>query len=184
MEERFMSHLLMKKAIDRFLKEDLESARMMFEMALLEEPFNLTAKLGIVCIDAVQDGFSEALNIFKLAMFATEEEKEKIYSSLIEGSLEEVSSYDEWYVDSEFLALSYIKAGEVDMAKAELESAVYLDPQSAEKHYLLGEIYEKLGNIERAMNHYEKSLSINPLQKKIRDKFLNLIRKDEKRRNS
>lgn len=179
-----MSHLLMKKAIDRFFKEDLESARMMFEMALLEEPFNLTAKLGIVCIDAVQDGFSGALDIFKLAMFATEEEKEKIYGSLIEGSLEEVSSYAEWYVDSESLARAYIKAGEMDMAKAELEAAIYLDPQSAEKHYMLGEIYEKLRNVERAIDHYEKSLSINPLQKKIRDKFLKLIQKDERKRNS
>lgn len=180
-----MKRPMMEKAIDKFLKQDLENAKIMFEMALLKEPFNITAKLGIVCIDAMQDGFSEALEVFKLAMFATEEEKEKIYGTLIEGALEERSADVEWYMDNEFLARAYIETGEADVARAELEAAIHLDPRSAENHYLLGEMYEKLGDIERAINHYERSLSINPLQNEISKRILNLVqKKNGKKRDS
>ncbi|MEA1995193.1 MAG: tetratricopeptide repeat protein [Campylobacterota bacterium] len=180
-----MKRPMMEKAIDKFLKQDLENAKTMFEMALLEEPFNVTAKLGIVCIDAMQDGFSEALEVFKLAMFATEEEKEKIYGSLVEGAWEERNIDAEWYMDSEFLAQAYIETGDADVARAELEAAIYLDPRSAENHHLLGKTYEKLGDIERAINHYEQSLSINPLQREVSKRILKLVqKKNGKKRDS
>ena len=164
-----MGRPMIEKAIDRFFKQDLNSAKMMFEMVLLEDPSNITAKLGVVCIDALQDGFIEALEIFKLALFATEEEKKKVYASFVEETSEEGNIDVEWYIDNESLAQAYIETGE----------------KSAENHYLLGKIYEKLGDIEQAINHYEQSLFLNPLQNGVSRKILALAqKKNERKRDS
>jgi len=55
-----------------------------------------------------------------------------------------------------------IKAKDYESALVHLSKALEKDPNSADTHNLLGYSYRKLGNTDKAFEHYRMALRINP----------------------
>ncbi|MBD3424897.1 MAG: tetratricopeptide repeat protein [Candidatus Latescibacteria bacterium] len=54
------------------------------------------------------------------------------------------------------------KSGELELAAEVMEKVAEMEPEYADVHLMIGEMHEKLGNLERAEYFTKKSLSINP----------------------
>ena len=55
---------------------------------------------------------------------------------------------------------AYFKVGELDKAAKKLESVIRINPNHAQSHYLLGLVYQKRGEQEKAKEHFEKFMYI------------------------
>lgn len=55
---------------------------------------------------------------------------------------------------------AYFKVGELDKAAKKLESVIRINPNHAQSHYLLGLVYQKRGEQEKAREHFEKFMYI------------------------
>lgn len=55
---------------------------------------------------------------------------------------------------------AYFKVGELDKAAKKLESVIRINPNHAQSHYLLGLVYQKRGEQEKAREHFEKFMDI------------------------
>ena len=55
---------------------------------------------------------------------------------------------------------AYFKVGELDKAAKKLESVIRINPNHAQSHYLLGLVYQKRGEQEKAKEHFEKFMDI------------------------
>ncbi len=60
------------------------------------------------------------------------------------------------------LGLIGLWRGRLDEAANNLNAAVSLQPEMAETHYFLGTIYAKQNEIDRAVQAYQQSISLNP----------------------
>jgi tetratricopeptide (TPR) repeat protein/TolB-like protein len=58
------------------------------------------------------------------------------------------------------LGEAYFKVGELDKAAKKLESVIRINPNHAQSHYLLGLVYQKRGEQEKAKEHFEKFMYI------------------------
>jgi len=55
---------------------------------------------------------------------------------------------------------AYFKVGELDKAAKKLESVIRINPNHAQSHYLLGLVYQKRGEQEKAKEHFQKFINI------------------------
>jgi len=179
---------LIGEGIENFINGRFDAAKSYFTVILTKDVNNKMAKFGMICMDAVEDGFYYAEDLFKLFIFETDEKQDLIMESFLEyNSGNSKSEMAEYMValmpqeeDDNFFANAYLDAGEVSLAKAELEIALNYNPNSVNNQLLLGRIYEKLGDFDKAIDRVAKAAAIKPFDKKIYSKLINLvIKKDE-----
>jgi len=60
------------------------------------------------------------------------------------------------------LGQGYIRRGDNKIALEKLQYALQLDPQSADAHTLIAILYERIGQPEKAAEHYQASVSLKP----------------------
>jgi len=60
------------------------------------------------------------------------------------------------------LGIGYLRQGDWQSARVKLERAAEQDPDNVVAHRALGLVYEKLGDIEGAERHYQRSVSLAP----------------------
>lgn len=65
-----------------------------------------------------------------------------------------------------FRALYYVELGMPEKAIADLDSVLKLDKADNESYRLKGTQYEKLGNLEKALEAYSKAIELNPFYSK------------------
>jgi type IV pilus assembly protein PilF len=78
------------------------------------------------------------------------------------GSYSENIDYQEAARTRMSLGLTYLKNNNYAQAKKNLDKALSFDPRSADVHYALAYYYQLVGEISRAEEFYEESLSIAP----------------------
>jgi energy-converting hydrogenase Eha subunit A len=57
----------------------------------------------------------------------------------------------------------FLKAGQFDMAIADFNKAVALDPQYAKAYYNRGSAFDKIGRLDEAILDYKKTIALDPL---------------------
>jgi tetratricopeptide (TPR) repeat protein len=58
------------------------------------------------------------------------------------------------------LGQAYFKIGELNLAVEELRAVLEMNPNYAESHYLLGQIHQEKGEIEKAKYHFQRFVEI------------------------
>jgi tetratricopeptide (TPR) repeat protein len=56
----------------------------------------------------------------------------------------------------------FLKAGKYDMAIADFDKAVALDPQYAKAYYNRGSAFDKIGRLDKAILDYKKTIALDP----------------------
>lgn len=178
---------LIEEGIENFINGRFDVAKSYFTVILTKDVNDRIAKFGMICIDAVEDGFYEAHELFKLFIFEPDEKQDLIMESFSEynigNSENEMAEYTAILMpqeeDDNFFAKAYLDAGEVSLAKAELEVALNYNPSSIDNQLLLGRIYEKLGDFDKAIDRVAKAAAIKPFDKKIYNQLIGLVRKKD-----
>lgn len=67
--------------------------------------------------------------------------------------------------------VEYMKMGRYDVALNMLETAVKMDEKYAEGHNALAVLHERLGQNDRAAYHYERAISLKPLDSDIQNNY-------------
>ncbi len=110
--------------------------------------------------------YPEALNY--LGYMYVEQSRNLVQAELMIKKALAIDPDNGAYVDS--LGWLYFKKGRTQEALKELEkAATLLDDPEIYSH--LGDVYFKMGDVNKAKNSWEKSLSMNPNQEKIKDKI-------------
>lgn len=178
---------LIEEGIENFINDKFYAARSYFMITLAKDMNNKIAKFGMICMDAIEDGFYYAQELFKLFIFETEEKQDLIMESFLEYNSGNANNEMAEYIamlapqeeDDNFFANAYLNAGEMSLAKAELEAALDYNPDSADNQLLLGRIYEKLGDFDKAIDRLAKAAAIKPFDKKIYNQLIELVRKKD-----
>jgi tetratricopeptide (TPR) repeat protein len=74
------------------------------------------------------------------------------------------------------LAVSWYRSGHDDRAMPWLERALLLDPHVEQANRLLGEIYERRGDVKRSLAHFESALRQDPADVTLREHVFTLRR--------
>lgn len=76
------------------------------------------------------------------------------------------------------LGIEYMKEGNLNIALHKLKKALFQSPQLAIAHNTIAVLYERLGESDLAGNHYERSISLDPNDSRLRNNYgLYLCRK-------
>lgn len=60
------------------------------------------------------------------------------------------------------LGQAYLRQGMLDVAMEKLERALELDPRSANAHTVIAVLYQRIGDDERARDHYARAVALAP----------------------
>jgi len=150
-----MHAYLEKRSLDeayQIAKEIKESIEKLIHKQLIRYYYHL---IGMT--ELKRENFSEAIEYFKKAL------------SLISSQYD---VYGSLYLDNhalfiEPLALAYYNTGDMEKAREEYEKItnlttgrLYYGDIYAKSYFMLGKIYEQQGNTTKAIEHYEKFLSL------------------------
>lgn len=153
-----------------------ERALLAYKEALAEDPQHLGALFSLALtyeelgrIEEATVGLERVLELdprasqasFVLAQMQIDrEEFNEALSTL--GAIEDPGSAGERALRRNLVAECYIGLDRLDDARAELDRALELKPDLPDAHYNLGVIFERRGNMERAMEAYGQELEVSP----------------------
>ena len=178
MEKRKKTEEFLQYGIENFLKNRFDKARLFFSLVLSEEPNNKVAKFGMMCIDAIEDGLSEAKDMFSVFVFANEEQQKAImeifenYSNTPFGN----SSDQDYLYD--ILSLYNVKATSLgdDLYLSKIEPD---NSRGVNTNMLLGKVYEKMGDYSKAIDYLAKAVRMKPFDDELRRELIEVVKKSK-----
>ena len=125
-----------------------------------DNKFSHIAYFGIICIDSIISGYSEAKDLFKYFLLSDYTSQK----NMIEYFFDHEISYEEFSID------------EVDYN----DQTVILESIQGDTTYsdmMLGEIFEKMGDTQKALDYLTKALQKRPFDSTLQKKVSNLGKK-------
>ncbi len=166
---------LLKDGIESFLNNRFDKASMYFCVVLSKDVNNDIARFGVMCIDAIEDGIIEAKDMFSIYIFSPDEQKEYIREALesykgndvFDGA---VSSYIEEILNNQDYDNAFI-------SKKAIVPSQYNDPDLYGEDFIMGKIYEKLGNYDKAIDYIAKAYKTKPFDDNLKRELLQIVRR-------
>jgi len=144
---------ILEKAVESFFSEKYELAKNYFALLNSSGKFTHIAYFGIICVDSIKSGYTEAKDLFKYFLFSDFVSQK----NMIEYFFDHEISYEELSLDdSEYNSQTLI-----------LES---LENDDAYSDIMLGEVFEKMGDTQKALDYFVKALQKRPFDKSLQKK--------------
>jgi len=156
-----MFDLLLDKAIESFLKGDIEEAKKRFASCLILKPDDKLAMLCYTIADLAPENPESARQLMRYALVAEESEIEEILYHIFDDDNNLIKT------DNDIRSTSWLpdaKSKIAERVRDDLETAVKIDPDFSEAELFLGKIYREMGEYGTAAEHLHKSLLINPFE--------------------
>ena len=165
----------LQNGIEHFLNNRFNSANMYFTVVLSRDSQNDIAKFGVMCIDAIEDGILEAREMFNIYVFSSEEQKKYIIEALESYRGDDIydgaiSNYIQELVEAQDHSGSYFN-------KKETFRTPNNDPDLYDPDFVLGKIYEKLGDYDKAIDYIAKAYRLKPFDDNIKKELMQIVRK-------
>lgn len=151
---------LLEKAIDAFFSNQYKLASNYFVELKKHKEFSHIAYFGILCVDSVMSGYQEAKDLFKYFLLSDSISQK----NLLEYFSNREITHEEFILDD----LSY------------QENETVLDATIIDSTYsdiMLGEIFEKIGDKEKAIDYLAKALRKRPFDVSLHKKVSYLGKK-------
>ncbi len=169
------SHYL-NMGVEAYQNDDLEGAVYNFERTTLVQPEDTTGYIYAASAAQTMQDYDRAAEHYYTLIDDLGYTSPDIYNALLyietnvhkdnEKALELARAAKEAYPDETLFAKTeinlLIQDGKADEARAELEKAIAAEPDNPDLYFSLGVMNEELGNREKAMEAYEKSIAIDP----------------------
>lgn len=152
---------ILEKAVESFFSGKYQLSKNYF--AFLnnnDNKFSHIAYFGIICIDSITSGYTEAKDLFKYFLLSDYASQK----NMIEYFFDHEISYEEFSID------------EIDYNN----QTVILESLQGDTTYsdiMLGEIFEKMGDTQKALDYLTKALQKRPFDNTLRKKVSNLGKK-------
>ncbi len=170
---------ILQYGIESFLRNRPDKARMYFTIVLANDPENDVARFGMMCIDALADGMSEARDMFGVYAFASPRERELIremFEGYSSGAFYGANTTD---VLTELLG-GYHEDDDYTLDDLGVDAG---DSQEAyNSDFLLAKVYEKIGNYDKAIDYIAKAFKLKPFDEKLKKELLKIVRKKNGKR--
>ncbi len=163
---------IVEEGISNFMSNRFNAAKSYFTVSLAMDANNRIAKFGLMCIDAINDGFVEAIDLFKLFLFSPEEEQEAILEAFISAETIVIDDVSEFAHEE---VLSSRSRGEV----AEFIDEETIEKDAFDSFMLLGKLYKKLKNLDKAIDQFLRAYQIRPFDKRVISELVNTIKKKD-----
>ena len=172
-----MFDLLLDKAIENFLRDNIDEAKKGFESCLMLKPDDKLAMLCYTIADLPQEGLENSKSLMRYAAVADDDEIDGLLSYIFDENERRIESNNgfstSWTPEAESKITKRIKD--------DLETAVKIDPGFSEAELFLGKIYRKMGDYGTAVEHLQKSLLINPFELEAVNEIETLITEYDKK---
>ncbi|AHF97734.1 MAG: tetratricopeptide repeat protein [Desulfurella sp.] len=148
---------ILEKAIESFFSDKYQLAKNYFALLSSSSKFAHIAYFGIVCVDSINSGYVEAKDLFKYFLLSDYNSQK----NMIEYFFDHEISYEEFSID------------EIDYNN----QTVMLESIEADSTYsdiMLGEIFEKMGDTQKALDYLTKALQKRPFDSLLHKKVSNL----------
>ncbi len=175
---------ILQNGIEHFLSGKFETAGMYFSLVLSEEADNDVAKFGVMCIDAIDDGMIEARDMFNIYIFLPEDQKKSMLNTFDKYQSSELydSSISDYIYDmmnqygssNDIYNRSY---NSIEELLSEFTSDIKSDPESYDSDFLLGKMYEKLGDYEKAIDYLTRAFRTKPFDTKLQNEIMQVVKK-------
>ncbi len=166
---------LLQNGIESFLNNRFERASMYFSVVLSKDTQNDIARFGVMCIDAIEDGILEAKDMFNIYIFSTDEQKRYIVEALESyqgGDIYDgaISNYIEELLSNQDYGNSFFN-------KKETFATPNNDPDLYDPDFVLGKIYERLGDYDKAIDYIAKAYRLKPFDDNLKKELMQIVRK-------
>jgi tetratricopeptide (TPR) repeat protein len=126
-------------ALIRMLQDDRQKARELLAQLRVQDPDYLPAAAGLVELNIREDKRDEAL---------------KLCDDMI-GQLNSPAAYI-------LRSRAYVRLGELEKAKADMETAIAMEPENVRNMQLKAEFHRAIGELDKAIAAAEKALAMAP----------------------
>ncbi len=178
MKKRKKTEEFLQYGIENFLKNRFDKAKTFFSLVLSDEPDNKVAKFGLMCIDAIEDGLTEAKDMFSVFVFANEDQQKaikEIFENYSNAPFGGVGDQDYLY---DVLSLYNVKAtslgDDLYLSKIELDNS-----KGVNTNMLLGKVYEKMGDYSKAIDYLAKAVKMKPFDDALRKELIEVVKKNK-----
>ncbi|MGE4547558.1 MAG: tetratricopeptide repeat protein [Desulfurella sp.] len=152
---------ILEKAVESFFSGKYQLSKNYFAfLNSNDNKFSHIAYFGIICIDSIISGYTEAKDLFKYFLLSDYASQK----NMIEYFFDHEISYEEFSID------------EIDYNN----QTVILESLQSDTTYsdiMLGEIFEKMGDTQKALDYLTKALQKRPFDNTLRKKVSNLGKK-------
>lgn len=146
---------IFEKAVESFFSDKFQLAKNYFILLNNNDnKFSQIAYFGIICVDSIINGYVEAKDLFKYFLLSDQTSQKNMMNYFFDHEI----SYEEFSID------------EIDYN----EQTALLDSLQGDSTYsdiMLGEIFEKMGDSQKALDYLTKALQKRPfdniLHKKV-----------------
>ncbi len=178
MEIKKKTEELLQYGIESFLKSSFRRAKIFFSLALSDESNNKVARFGLMCIDAIEDGLSEAKDMFSVFVFASREQQNaimEIFENYANAPFSSGSNQDYLY---DVLSLYNVKAtnleGDLYLSKIEPDNT-----RGINTNKLLGKVYERMGDYSKAIDYLAQAVKMKPFDDNLRKELIDVVKKNK-----
>ncbi|MGC8502064.1 hypothetical protein [Desulfurella sp.] len=149
---------ILEKAVESFFSDKFQLAKSYFMLLNNHDSnFSQIAYFGIICVDSIANGYIEAKDLFKYFLLSDQTSQKNMIDYFFDHEI----SYEEFSID------------EIDYN----EQTVLLDSLTGDSTYsdiMLGEIFEKMGDAQKALDYLTKALQKRPFDSLLHKKVSNL----------
>jgi type IV pilus assembly protein PilF len=92
-----------------------------------------------------------------------------------EGELSDSQRVSELAEVQTNLGIAYMRGGQNDLAYTRLQKALQLEPRYSKAHYVIALLYERLGELQKAEQHYEDAVRYNPRDSSAQNNYGNYL---------
>lgn len=129
-------------AMATYLNGDFPTSEKILQEILAKDPKNSMASLYLGLILSDQKRFNEAI-------------------PLLSSNTKQIQGIEARVVYL-YLGKDYLAVGQLQLAAQSLGNAEVMDPGNPIIYYNLGQVYEKMNNLNKAVSYYEKALKLSP----------------------
>lgn len=152
---------ILEKAVESFFSDKFQLAKSYFILLnSSNSKFSQIAYFGIICVDSITNGYVEAKDLFKYFLLSDQTSQK----NMIDYFFDHEVSYEEFSTD------------EIDYN----EQTALLDSLEGDSTYsdiMLGEIFEKMGDAQKALDYLTKALQKRPFDNVLHKKVSYLGKK-------
>ncbi len=154
---------ILEKAVESFFADKYQLAKNYFALLNTSGQFSHIAYFGIICVDSITSGYIEAKDLFKYFLFSDFSSQKNMIDYFFNHEI----SYEEFSIDD----------ADYNSQTIMLES---LESDSTYSDIMVGEIFEKMGDAQKALDYLIKALQKRPFDKTLHRKVSHLGKNSKK----